>query len=269
MSQLAFEMPKTKKPASESDREQNHSLWRKKMSETIGAAIENEVSESDRNEQISCLIDDLLRQASLDEGAIPRELLAIFSEKQSVMEFACGDYRYPLKSKLEAFFVRDHRMLVIERLQRIDLRGNGDNFESAKQNLSDKLHLRYCHLEAIPSTQKTVQQLEEWDILNSLIDISKSKEISPREFDRLGQVVSRTPFEIQWLGEGHRIKIEAALIPKELASFETETWFSASVLEFEQEIKKILSVKKIVPPDTEDRIVKQSSLEKIDLDEFL
>lgn len=243
------------KRPNESEKQTISREWSRSVAGSQAEAIKRDLERGPDEivtQQIRDLIEALLQQIAIDSERVPAQIRELFPRTTALNQLVLGKFKYPFSSEAQAAFVAEYQTLVVDRLQRLDLRGRGNSYDEAFADLSSRFHAEFQRLDALlPGEMKSEDEVR-WQIFNDIVDVHHHKDLTPIEFRKIGKVVSRSPFKVRWWGDDEDTSIDLAKAPAKLASFEIGTRFEA-IVEFDrkrQRIKRILAVE-FLPPVTE------------------
>ena len=159
-------------------------------------------------------------------------------------KFVVGNSVYPFQHKFAFAIGNGCEVLLLYPLNQTSISGRGETVNRALNNFKSSFHVRFQQLLKLSTLSMSADELKEWEILSSLVDVEEHKRLTPIELRKIGTVVSLSPFLLQWLEADEPVPFDLAKAPAKLASFSIGDEFEA-VVEFNRgtrEITRILSV---------------------------
>jgi hypothetical protein len=178
-----------------------------------------------------------------DEG----DVLILKSEGISLFRTShviVGNSIYPFRRKVGFAIVEDIGVIVPVPLSDTSIAGRGRTVDEALEKFELSFHVRFQQLLKLSTLSMSEDDLKEWEILSSIVDVEEHKRRTPIELRKIGTVVSLSPFQLQWLETDEPTSFDLAKAPAKLASYSLGDEFEA-VVEFNRgtrEITRILSV---------------------------
>lgn len=239
-------------------------LWRQAMEDGQAGLVEKFLAapESDGQDQVAPLVDAIVSSLCDDETESVESLRETLREKlpnheiKTETQIIVGKTVYPLLKGINTVYVADFRTVIAFPLHYLDLRGKGNTYKEAFADLSCRFHLLFQELAAYTPSTMTEDSREQWALLSSWVDVDNHRALTPIEFRRVGIIMNRYPFTVQWIDDESEQVLDLALTPGRIAAMPEGRWIAAMV-EFDRvrdSVIRILSVESVEPLISEKEV---------------
>jgi hypothetical protein len=168
---------------------------------------------------------------------------------ETLTQLELGRTIYPFRQPIAAAYMRELNVLSAFPISLLGMQGRGESFSDALQDLARNVHIVFQELESCIPSEMSEDCQKRWSLLSSWVNVERYRDLTPMQFRRLGFVLSRSPFRIQWLDDDSATDIDLAEAPSQMARFAEGIWLEAMV-EFDRQrrqITRVLSVETIEP----------------------